>query len=323
MLQDLLQDFFRNLSYKFRNENHLSDLTWALCESDAEFKKMFLSFFFKEFENISTELASTIFLHREKSEVDSRPDFQFEYEGGRFIIEIKINDRNDHFIQYKKTFLDARFGWIANYKMDSHEGIEIRSWQEFYDFIFNNKSKNNELINGYLSYLKSICSIVKINKMKLDKSPFFFVALLKNIIQRERQGFKTQLYWSNKSGHNFMTYDDDLAEMRIGVYFSVLKGKNEIYPWIGIYYTEDISEIWFEFKKDWCKAVFDGINSTTVMPGKYFDEPEEYGDFGWAKGFRLKNEIFKKFNEAETVKEQEAIIDSFFNEVVEVVSAYM
>ena len=67
------KDFFETLSFRLKNENDLSDITWAMCLSCESFRNDFLHFFFPEMvidKNISIE--------REVSENDSRPDFLIE-----------------------------------------------------------------------------------------------------------------------------------------------------------------------------------------------------------------------------------------------------
>ena len=61
MKNNLNIDFFRFLSDKFRKENDLSDITWAMCQSCESFRQYFLKFFFPEI-----QLDEDISIEREK-----------------------------------------------------------------------------------------------------------------------------------------------------------------------------------------------------------------------------------------------------------------
>ncbi len=125
----MVEYFFENLAYRKRNENDLSDVTWALCMASHSFQTLFLNFFFS-----SVEFSDITMFEREKSEGDSRPDFLIENSGLIYLIECKINDRNHHFEQYTSTFgiPNERLGYITNYKMFK-DGFIVKTWEEFYD----------------------------------------------------------------------------------------------------------------------------------------------------------------------------------------------
>lgn len=96
-----VSDFMDALSQCCDRENYLSDVTYALCESNQKFMKFFLDFFFKD-KDID---ANQVSISREYRFEDSRPDFLIEKLDPHefFIVEVKINDRNHHFKQYKDT----------------------------------------------------------------------------------------------------------------------------------------------------------------------------------------------------------------------------
>ena len=93
----VISDFFVALSKRAYKENDLSDVTFALCEADAAFKKFFLDFFFGA-ENLD---ASEVVLEREVAYPDgSRPDFVIRTGSEVCFVEVKIWDCNHHFAQY-------------------------------------------------------------------------------------------------------------------------------------------------------------------------------------------------------------------------------
>ena len=154
MEQSLITKFFSLLSTRQRNENHLSDITWAMCESCPEFKHYFLAFFFgenPEFKRVS--------MQRECSRGKSRSDFYFKIGEQEYIIENKIYDRNDHFDQYIEDFKGATFGWIANYTVRNREGVVIRNWESFKQYLENSIIESNysiatrDIIESYVCLL--------------------------------------------------------------------------------------------------------------------------------------------------------------------------
>lgn len=127
--------FFESLAERKNKENDLSDITYSLCNASPQFKRLFLEFFFKEIEGIEDKKLSEYKLLREYSRDNSRVDFYFEVEKKEYIIEIKINNDNDHVEQYKKDFRGTRFGWIANYIKGQINGVETRTWRDFFDYL--------------------------------------------------------------------------------------------------------------------------------------------------------------------------------------------
>ena len=95
---NMLAQFISNLSYRFRSENDLSDVTWTMCQTSDKFNAHFINFFFEGID------ANEVCLEREKSNDDSRPDFYFTYKDAIYLVENKIGDKSHHFEQYIKRF---------------------------------------------------------------------------------------------------------------------------------------------------------------------------------------------------------------------------
>lgn len=128
----MITRFLESLSYRVNNENALSDIIWSLCNSSPTFREAFLLFFFPNM-RISPEIE----IEREIVKNNSRPDFIIYNDDEVYLVENKINDRNQHFGQYDKTFKvePERFGYIANYVIPQpKEGkkYQIRTWEGFY-----------------------------------------------------------------------------------------------------------------------------------------------------------------------------------------------
>src|SRR5690349_15034290 len=102
----MIEAFFDNLSVRLSNENHLSDITWAIAEASPVFRNLFLHFFFEEV-GPGTEID---LFRREHSDGDCRPDFFFRAGRKEYIIEVKLWDTNHHFDQYKAKYPTAKLG---------------------------------------------------------------------------------------------------------------------------------------------------------------------------------------------------------------------
>ncbi len=319
MESEELKMFFSKLADKFRKENDLSDITWALCETNLEFKKLFLSFFFSEIKDVSG-----IFLTREYSKDSSRVDFFFEKDNKDYIIEVKKGDQDDHFEDYKRVFEGARFGWIANYEVakNREDGIEIRTWNEFKEFLENSSNVSNFnsktilTTKAYCEYLRKVCSIIKINKMKFENlsSLHSFYRLIEKIINNR---IKSDIICSPSS--------KGIREYQTGMYFKLSKSEhpeNAIYPWFGIFYYDEKSTcvcIYFGWQD--CNSVYDNVKRH-FKKGKYY---EKWTEDDW-NGLRvnLQQEHFDKFNSKESsVEIQEQILKEFLNEVVENIKQYL
>ena len=118
--------FFEGLAQRMYHENDLSDMVYALCLSNTQFKQFFLDFFFKD-QGLKAE---NVLIEREVSYSDgSRPDFVIRDEDKIYFVEVKIWDRSHHFAQYANTLAsilsqtdwDLKLGYITNYKIIATE----------------------------------------------------------------------------------------------------------------------------------------------------------------------------------------------------------
>ena len=310
----MVEYFFENLAYRKRNENDLSDVTWALCMASHSFQTLFLNFFFS-----SVEFSDITMFEREKSEGDSRPDFLIENSGLIYLIECKINDRNHHFEQYTSTFgiPNERLGYITNYKMFK-DGFIVKTWEEFYDLIQYNLPEDEDekgLWEGYSKYLKSVCNIIKITKkmnLKGMYSLYSFVEIIKKLVERNEDEYELN-YYSNKNIFGGVGVS--------GCYFGIKFSNTNIDPtwaWIGVFYEreEPLICMGFEKKEDWCKPVFDIIDKykLTIDKGEFATKPYWEGSTYW---FELNKEKHKEFDDSD-LDNQILILKSFVDEVLSI-----
>ncbi len=310
---------FHKLATRLRNENNLSDLTWAFCEIEPEFKFLFLKFFFREIKK-----EDEINLLREYSQNKCRPDFYFKIGSLEYIIEVKNYDRNDHFMQYGTEFRSAKFGWIANYKGVS-EGVECRTWSSFYKVI-ETQIREEDIEDGvkiiyksYLAYLKSVCSIVNHKSMKLTNlsSLFTFNQILPKVIEIPIESLKCSLYYNARSFYN------DRSGYHIKLQRSDTSS-DSVYLWFGIFYSENDLGIGIAVQKNNCHPIYDHIN-LNLIEGVYFDKTkydrdEDWGELYW---FIMKKEYFERLNDIADIDKQTELIRDFFIDVIDSIREYL
>lgn len=156
MVIDIVNQFFENIADYYWHENDLSNITVALCNASKYFREKFLHFFFPEL-----EIEEVLEINREiwdSNGKNSRVDIHITMKSEeKYIIEVKINDRNHHFGQYEESFGVSikRFGYITNYYCS--EGIllgyDVKTWSQFYDALSHSDNLDS-LSKSYLSYLK-------------------------------------------------------------------------------------------------------------------------------------------------------------------------
>lgn len=312
----MINRLFENISSRLFNENSISDITWAFCETNRKFKDIFMRFFFNDY--IDDEIFEIF--QREFSDNDSRPDFYIQTNKRKYIIEVKIYDRNHHFEQYRFRFPDAQFGYIANYYLPKVEGFNIRTWSDFSEYInkyleSNNCNENDKmLLEYYQTYIINSCSIIKIKSMNLSTlSSLPNLRLLIKKIVNTLDGYEQPI-----NDYKVKNIDWD----RYGEYFSLQKKQNErkIWIWFGIYFDITRTCIYIEINEEWCTIEFNKIDnlikSKLLSDGNYFKEP--YLDNNPRKHycFELKEEKFLEFNNANNLEYQEEILKNFLLEVI-------
>lgn len=313
----MYEKLLENISRRLSSENSLSDITWAFAQTNEKFKYHFLNFFFVNF-SVKEKILS---FKREFTREDSRPDFFIETEKEEYIIECKIFDRNHHFDQYQNSFPTAHFGYIANYKISKRDGVQIRTWNEFYNYLQNiipklTDEKEIEFYKSYIAFLKPVCYITNIKIMKLDTL--------------------SSLHSLNSTIRKVLNENEKLAEIeydakvkniddyRYGKYYGIKKigSDKKIWPWIGVYFNEDKVLFYIEINKEWCVKPYEYLKiHPSLKDGKYFAEPYFDDDFRASYSFELKEEHFNNLNLMTEAVEQEQLIKNFIDEVLEFIDS--
>jgi hypothetical protein len=311
----MLEKFIDMLSLRFRDENDLSDVTWALAHACPAFQRQFILFLFGD---LSVDHAITTF-KREHHIGPARPDFYIRVGNEEFIVEVKIGNRSHHF-DYVDHFPNAKFAYITNYHLPPAHGIEIRTWEAFRNHLVvalkspEVDSQSKVLINAYIRFLTNICYIVQLKKMNLNNlnSLYHLNVLFRKIIN-SLPGFETSVIdrWN------------PFNESRAGRYFSLKLGDRVINPYLGIYFKEE-PYIYVEFDQENSRVIYDVIDETATADGVWYLAPERDDQFDMSLWFSLRTEHFDKFNADDTeLEEQETILRSFVLEVLSFISKYL
>lgn len=301
-----LETFFSFLSERFYKENDLSDITYAFMQANETFQDLFLEYCFGE-KGIKPRN-----LWREYSSDDSRPDFYFtDQTNNEYLIEVKINDRNQHFKQYEREFSTAKKAFIANYEYnekDSKNWDRKKTWGGFVKFLesylesHKTGVKQKDLLKGYLKYLKSIINIKEFKKMDITKTkdlPTFYDNI---VLVAQKNGWE-------KCGGNKKPNSKDFY----GEYFK----KDGLEFWFGLFYGDsDDAGVFLSFAENTKLANKIKKVQTNGKPYKNIQRAD-----GWYY-FQL-NDVGMEIlsNGKATKKDQEEVLYDFLKEVLAAVDA--
>lgn len=314
-----VQCFFQNLSARFRKENNLSDITWALCEASPTFKGIWIRFFFGDELNPD----DIDWIQREATSDDngSRVDFLIKkkecYEF--YLIEVKIGDKNQHFGQYDSAYglIPERIGYITNYPLKQEGNYRVRQWSAFcYELgkVDDVPAAERDLIFGYREYLQRVCGIVMLTeKIDIEKmSALYRLTLLVEELTACQTDHYTSSFYKSL----------DRREVR-WLFFSV-KYKTAFpewrsqYPFVGIWFknNEPCIQGGFDKRGGWARETCDFLKQHKTFHRqvglKYCTQPFiSYGE--WY--FNLTDESMAALCNAGTLEEQKAILKGFIEEV--------
>ena len=266
----------RNSKLTTPRENRLSDMTYALCQSDTAFKQFFLDFFFG-CGNIDV-LRDKVEITRESFSDEGRPDFEIRVgDDSTYLIEVKIQDGNHHFSQYKAVLdnrgknIEGHLGYIANYVIDPSglskddkaaykkacdKGKTVKTWKEFVRKLESYQAFNDPVIEGYIHYVRSVCPF---DDFELSEASivaaldFKEVALFINGLAQKIESMAPDGVFPYPSSKKFG------SQGHMGHVFELRKyaGENSVWGWVGANYTQDGAVVLVEFenKDGWGKPV--------------------------------------------------------------------
>lgn len=309
-------------------ENYLSDITWSLCQSSPYFFNYFIHFFFPEL-----DIKAIVEFERERpdeQDCGSRVDFLIKVLNDEvpYLIEVKINDRNQHFGQYDEAYgvTPDRLGYITNYPLFQEGYDRIRQWSELYnrlstDILALPDSNEKLLIEGYLSYVKNVCGIIKLTKPMNIKglySMFELFTVLNNSTTREEKDFSlTRCGLSGtETGCNFQIWFNLYYKHP---YWESKKEGGLIGLWYNI--EQPIISMGFQNKPGWGESIYQIINDKIIRPNKkleskFLGQPYIPSDDKDMLFIDIKPEALEGFDRCEDIKLQEGILYNYMDEVL-------
>ena len=283
-----MKKFFTALSERAYKENDLSDVTYAMCESDICFKQFFLDFFFNK-DNLD---ASSTSIEREHSTDWGRPDFWIRTNHGKlYIVEVKIWDGSHHFEQYydilagkdvhKRGAVNSgnredgavwkRLGYIANY--DSVKQIimpgngkmavelcRVATWKEFVNKLEMYQCFGSPAVSAYVEYVRRVCpydAFEVCDDWRICPNDFKKVRLFDMYAESAIEGLKDMMVEPYFGSPRYFK-----SQYRMGRFFRWNR-KSETgadapqWGWVGAYYTSQGAYICVEFedRQGWGDAV--------------------------------------------------------------------
>lgn len=307
-MNERINIFFESMAERLTNENDLSDITYALCKTDNDFRKFFLEYCFEE-------AVDTDNLIREYADEGSRPDFYFiGRDNNEYLIEVKIYDRNQHFDQYNKQFPNAKYAYISNYILNDEDLCEtdkralplwkLKTWFDYYKKLSESAIKDKDLVVGYLSYLGEVIHVKEFEEMDISKISCLpiFIGNIEKV--------------ANDKG--FSTYSGAKAinECYYGSFFQ----KENFYFWFGLYLPEEAifiglnnDESWITSEvKDALNKNLEKISETEFSEKPFYNSDGNHGDY-W---FTLKEDKYKILKDASQKDKQLEVLKGFLTSVM-------
>ena len=307
-----MKNLLCQLSKYYYHENDLSNIVVALCNSDEEFRKLFIGFFFPklpvgEVSSIEREVP-------DPNDAGSRVDIYITLKSDPkpYLVEVKIGDQNHHFGQYEEAYeIDkSRLGYITNYHYAEglNLGYDVKTWRQFYEAC---EASEVEAAHAFMPYLKSVCSIVTYNDpMKFSNLQTIpqFIDTVKDIVEKESFDADVaveKLYMYRDSAHQAisLSYPDINSALSTWIYIS----------------------LWFQTPpvitfcaggQSWLAPLVQG-DSSLFSDSEYWSEP--YTEYYWSKNDTwcdLKPSALQKFKGAETYGEQREMMKAFIADAI-------
>jgi hypothetical protein len=324
----MLGKVFADLGHRMRNENHLSDVTWAFAQNSPAFLMSFAEVF-------GFAIGERAEISREVPLGDGgRVDFLIKSGDATFLIENKLYDINYHLREYKASPEGQKasgLAIIANHSLDlisrqqaEELGYRVAMWSQFAGLL---QSKVEEglpddeknCFTMYLEYLKEVCPVMEVKEFRLQDltSLFYLSNLIESVIDEFQFPDLECKFYDAKTrycGPGFSGHYMELRHMKSGV---------NMWPWLGIVFEPNLKLpfpapfLAINCEWDWCKEVYQALNGKKYERDKYGVHTRE--DF---VEFHLKNQIFDEFVEAPLARQREILAD-FLGSVVQEIVQYI
>ncbi len=329
LIMNGVSSFLSQLASYYWQENDLSNVTVALCNSCAEFRGLFLKYFFP---SINVDDVDEIVREKpDDNDQGSRVDIfvRMKTDELPYLIEVKINDKKQHFNQYLDSYNihPSRLGYIVNYYLKK-PGFDVKSWEDIYNYLLSSlervSTEVKPLFNGYIQYLQSVCQIVTYTKpMNLDGiySLYEFSNIAWNALRinaetydcepnKQYQPMRSKILFGIHAIDFFISYKD--------------KKRSKIYGWLSLYFYKEQPELYIAISEQHNKNAHPTLfGNAKLAEGKHYSNPFEEYDEVWninCLWFQFKD--IQIFNESKTIMEQKNLLTNFITEVFDFVTIH-
>ncbi|MFX0196400.1 MAG: hypothetical protein ACFFCW_09785 [Candidatus Hodarchaeota archaeon] len=311
--------FLKKLGGRLSKENNLSDITWAIVQTVPAIGRDICEFF-----GVTTLPNEPMEVQREYPIGDGRVDLAFITEKNTFLLENKIWDRNYHIQEYAEAACSIRnvtLGLISNHRLTSLDselarryGWKVRYWDEIVGFLSKREFGDSQpLVRGYIDYIKEVCSMVTIHKIRLEDSIlhslFYLNILIKKIIESSsHEHFEYRFYPAQRA----------FGPSCSGCYYLLtnITSRKVAYPFFGIEYSE--TPYIYVCLDDWSKEIAQKFQSLINKRDDFCEIRKHNGEID----FLLLSKHYQSFNES-NLDEQESILRNFFAHVNKKIEEYL
>jgi len=264
-----LSTFFKSLAIRRGTEPPLSDVTYAVLKTVADFRRDFIQFFYPELNG-----AEAIRIEREFTLPNgARPDFVLRAPTWDLIIENKIWDRNYHFNEYQTVDPERKTyrALLANHRVAEVPeacGWSIRRWDELtIEFGRKQYGDSSALVSGYLEYVREVCQVGKLGAFGRGLLSAHALHLFNHTLRAAIQGASTERYEASPSDGDYYNFGEGWS----GSYFSLRDKttKEEIRAFFGLNYFEDSPFLQVYIDKGDLGGRFRRIDANIAISPKY------------------------------------------------------
>jgi len=313
--------FFETLAERNLKENYISDILWALIESNVEFLDILFELI-GEKTNKTHNFNRSGFSHAKRevtevTEVTGRPDLILYFnDESQLIIEVKKYKRDLQLDLYDKIFNNQPKVLLSYYKEDvsNYPNWTNITWSEITKKL--DELMDNNLLNGFSHFIKGVFNM---NCKKVESFSINNLVYLNMMIEESLKSLN----------YNIRYRDKGFTDAGSGYFFSYPINDNIcLYPWIGINYNIQSKSknpfglmFWLnQGHKE--QGFFNKIinNEGKIIEGGYADPINTSADQivimqDWSEGKEFRAQFLNK----NSVEEQTALIQNFIKRICETI----
>lgn len=236
-MKEQITFFFETLAERHWIENDLSDMLWAMIQTNAEFRKILFSLFTTKHKILFTPQNFINSCREFFAGEAGRPDLKIDFtEENAIILEVKIFDNNYHLEYNKLRYHPGIAKGITEIALltttevnepGTENWIKIR-WEELAELC---KGSEDPLVAGFSKFIMGICKMKKIEIVKDFQ--------IRNLLFLNRMIERALMEIAAKTNLKIWRNTKSFTEAGSGFVFEAILNENiKIFPWLGINYND-------------------------------------------------------------------------------------